>query len=330
MSPWTSPREVFSQEYEARLQALRPGATELIKKQHIVSQALLRRFAGQDSNGGAVLVPFDVEHGRELKQTGPAGCAWIPHFVPYASKSVEELWQTVENKLGAAIDMVERGRLDLNTTRTIKDTMALHLVRSDRYRRIHNDGTTRVPDQVRNRVLIRYYDQLLGVYIRRNHRLPDSPRDLIRLADELVSEQASSRLDGSDMRVMIEQTFESAKQMLNSHALEVWSTPPGSELLISDAPAFTMQYSADRRTTRIGVAIGDAHAIVMPLSRTTLACIGRKKKRDVLTAERVAFINEKLIQNATRFVYYSPDSQLKSFVSLVQPTRRSANQAGSP
>lgn len=325
MPPWTPPRELSRREYEARLLALQSEATELIEKQHVVSRVLLRRFAGQDSNGGATLVPFDLEHGRELKQTGPAGCAWIAHFVPYASKSAEDLWQTVEDRMGTAIDMVERGRLDLNAARTIKDAMALHLVRSVRYMQIHNAGRVRVTGAVRNRVLMEHYDRLLGAYVARNGRLPGSASDLVRLADELVSEQAGSRFDGSDTRVMIEQTFEAARQMLGRHALEIWRTPPGFELLISDAPAFTMQYSTDRRTTRVGVAIGDAHAIVMPLSRTTLACIGRRKKRGVLAAERVDFINKTLIQNAIRFVYYHPGSQLKSFVSVYQPTRRSIN-----
>lgn len=321
MPPSTSPREAFSQEYEALLLRLQPEAGELIKKQHIVSQVLLRRFAGQDKNGGAVLVPFDVKNGRELKQTGTAGCAWIPHFVPYASKSAEELWQVVEDKIGAAIDTIERGRLDLNTSTTIKDAIALHLVRSIRYMQVHTDSTKLTPIRVLEKALREQYSALQREYIKRHGHAP-SPADLIHFAGKLVTEQAEERFDGSHTRVMIEHTFDSAKRMMSGHAVQIWRTPPGAELLISDSPAFTMRYSADRRTVRPNVAIGDAHAIVMPLGRTTLACTGPKKKRAILTAEQVDFFNSTLIQNADRFVYYHPESQLKSFISRTQSNLR--------
>lgn len=323
MPPRTSPREAFSQEYEAHLLRLQPEAAKLIKKQHVVSQVLLKRFAGQDKNGGAVLVPFDLENGRELKQTGTAGCAWIPHFVPYASKSAEELWQAVEGKIGAAIDNIERGRFDLNIASTIKDAIALHLVRSIRYMQIHTNSTKLTPSRVLAKALREQYPALLREYVKRHGHTP-SPEDLIHFGDKLVTEQAEERFDGSHTRVMIEHTFDSAKRLMSGHAVQIWRTPPGAELLISDSPAFTMRYSADRRVVRPNVAIGDAHAIVMPLGRTTLACTGPKKKRAILTTEQVDFFNSTLIRNADRFVYYHPESQLKSFVSRTQSTLRPA------
>ncbi|MGZ3142517.1 DUF4238 domain-containing protein [Lentzea chajnantorensis] len=324
MRPWTSRREAFSHEYEAHLLRLQPEAENLIKKQHIVSQVLLRQFAGQDKNGGASLVPFDVKNGRELNQTGPAGCAWIPHFVPYASKSVEELWQTVEDKIGAAIDKIEQGRLDLNTARIIKDAIALHLVRSTHYMKIHHDSAKRVPNRILDKALREQYRALRCEYLKRHGHEP-SPADLIRFTEKLITEQAEERFDGSHTRVMIEHTFNSAKRLLSNHAVQIWRTPPNTELLISDSPAFTMQYSADRRITRTKVAIGDAHTVVMPLSRTTLACTGLKKKRSVLTTEQVDFFNATLIRDADRFVYYHPDSGLRAFVSLTQATLRTTH-----
>ncbi|QUF04720.1 DUF4238 domain-containing protein [Actinosynnema pretiosum subsp. pretiosum] len=283
-----------------------------------MSQVLLRRFAGQDGNGGAVLIPYDIKNNRELKSRGTAACARVDHFVPWASQSLEELWQTVENKMGAATDRIEQGRNDLNTIRAIRDAIALHLTRSTRYMRIHEESALRAANVAQNKVLVRYYNALGREYFEQNGRLPDGPRDLIDLADRLVRERAHAGFDGSDKRIMIEEMFRNVKQILNCHALEIWTAPPGCELLVSDAPAFTIRYSADRSAVPLfNVAVGDAHAVVMPLSRTTLACVGKKKKRAVLTVEQVDFFNRALIQNATRFVYYRPGSQLKNVVSHV-------------
>ncbi|MGC7103081.1 hypothetical protein ACPZ19_51200, partial [Amycolatopsis lurida] len=76
-----------------------------ISKQHLLSKVIGKRFAAVPPHPRAGLVEI-VNLGRldaKSRFLGPDGFGYVKNFVRYASKSLEELWQVVENKLDCAI-----------------------------------------------------------------------------------------------------------------------------------------------------------------------------------------------------------------------------------
>lgn len=71
---------------------------------------------------------------------------------------------------------------------------------------------------------------------------------------------------GALYRARIEVLFDKARAFLAQSGPEI-VTPAEGEFLIGDVPALTMRHDQIAVGLRAGLALGDAHAIVMPLGR---------------------------------------------------------------
>lgn len=132
--------QVAAQQIDARIEELRPEADRHVVGQHVISKVLLKRFAVPFGSNGLKLVPFNLEHPDRLhKMASPGKCGKVPYFARFASASLEQVWGKLETRIPDAARAVDRGDVFQHEqhVQTLKDLIALHLVRSLNYRNVH-------------------------------------------------------------------------------------------------------------------------------------------------------------------------------------------------
>jgi hypothetical protein len=308
-----------------RIRDLKASPNARVRNQHVVSRIILRGFAVPGPNGkGWQLTPFDLQLGHEQRARGLAACGRVQDFLPYASESAEQLWNsTVENCLGPAIEAARDGHAHDKRAHveTVKDAIALHLVRSLRYRDVHRASVALSIENTRQTALISRRGILEAEFQRLHGLVPAGTEALAAVLEEPISRWRALDEEGVIMRARMEETFHRVRETLRPHEVEFWHVPPGSELLISDSPAVSFRYSEDHATVELNVAIGDASGIVLPLARDCLAVIGPKAKNEMLLPGMAALFNQLQVEVAHRHVYYRPGSQLQTFVQEHLPVK---------
>ncbi|MFF1612210.1 DUF4238 domain-containing protein [Amycolatopsis sp. NPDC058278] len=328
MAKWEIPAP--DRDYRERIDTLTTDAGSHVANQHIVSRILLKGFAsrGHGSSKGCQLTAFDVERGRELTTRGLRGCAKVPAFLKFASKSAEALWQEVETRLGPPIDVARSGNLHASHpyNDVIKDGIALHFVRSPRFLDVNQASAAEAMTGVRRETPYIRKDLLAAEFYRRYGFHAGGVEALRVLLDKPLDDWQKLIDDGALARVSMEMMFERVRATLQPLSLEILHVPPGCELLISDAPAFT--FCTDGRTgiTQVNMAIGDSHGIALPLARDCLAVISPDSLDAEITPEAVDMFNTIQVRIARKQVYYHPSGELRAFAETAADRYRVATQ----
>lgn len=320
MSRWEIPPADPSEVYLKRVRELEPEAHKRIKNQHVVSKVILKGFAAPGQGGtGWQLTPFDLRLGRELKPRGIGGCGKVPDFLEFASESAEQLWKSVEDQLHTAIGAARAGHLrDQDAyAEAIKDGIALHLVRSLRYREMHRAIVAQSIENVRREAVHSRRALLQAEFYRRTGLLAAGPEALGTLLDEPISKWRALDTRGATVRASMEAMFRRVRAVLRPQAVEVWHVPTGYALLISDSPAFTFRYLNGHTSVMPNVAIGDSHGIALPVAGDCLVVTGPKAKDDELLPDQVSLFNQLQVTISHRYVYYRPGSGLKTFIQAM-------------
>lgn len=313
---WAFPPLEPDFDYVAAICALKSEEIQPVKNQHVVSRVVLKGFASlQGRRQGWQLARFDKHRRRELDSRGLNACGKIDEFIQYASGSAEKLWNDVETRLGDAIKSAEAGALHQHEehVKTIKHGIALHLVRTPHFRRMHERSFIEAVHDLRKEML-ENKQAMLSAEFRRRYGLEPAGAE----AFELVLHQPFQTWQeyertGALLRVSLEQNFYRVRSALEELAVEVLHVPAAKELIISDAPAFTFRYDSNG-TMATRMAVGDSHGIALPITSKCLVAIGPEPKDEELSLEMVDSLNHIQVQLAERQVYYKPGSPVKRFV----------------
>ncbi len=317
MTEWRIPPLNENFDYVSAIQALESEGSRPVRKQHVVSKVILKRFASHSGNRkGWQLSRFDKALKKELDPKGLNGCGIVKDFIQYASASAESLWQEVETKLNDAIESAESGTLRGDGIDVIKSCIALHLVRTVRYCRIHQQSFIDSLGQVRTELLTSRRPMLEAAFRRRYHLEPAGRESLEVLFDNLVENWEAYHNSGALLRVSIEQIFHRIRSTLSELSVEVLHTPPKKQLLISDAPAFTFRHT-NTGNLETNMAIGDSNGIAMPITKRCFVSIGPDRKDEQMTPQFVDKLNRIQIEIAERQLYYHPASSLRKFIEAV-------------
>lgn len=330
MAKWEIPPPNW--DYRERIDALTSNAESHVGNQHVVSRVLLKGFASRGHGAkGWQLTAFDVERGRELTTRGLRGCAKIPDFLKFASASAEALWQEVETRLGPPVETARSGNLHGSHpyNDVIKDGIALHFVRSPRFLDVTQASAAEAMTGVRLETPYIRKDLLAAEFYRRYGFHAGGVEALRVLLEKPLDDWQKLIDDGALARVSMEMTYERVRATLQPLSLEILHVPPGCELLISDAPAFT--FCADGRAgiTQVNMAIGDSHGIALPLARDCLAVTSPSFLDTEITPEAVDMFNTIQVRIARKQVYYHPSGKLRRFAETaasisVAETRKSS------
>lgn len=302
-------------DYAAAMRALESEEIRPVKGQHVVSKVVLKGFASPRGPRGRQLARFDKRQRRELDPKGLDACGKVSGFIQYASGSAEALWHGVENRLGDAIRSAEAGVLHCNEEHIelIKHGIALHLVRTPHFRRVHESSFVEAMRALRKEMLENEQTMLSAEFRRRYGLEPAGAEALELVLCQPFQKWQEFERTGALLRVSLEQNFYRVCSALEEVAVQVLHVPVGKELVISDAPAFTFRYNFDG-TMATRMAISDSHGIALPITSKCLVAIGSEPKDEELSSDMVDDLNRIQVQLAERQVYYRPGSPIKRFV----------------
>ncbi|MGW1505826.1 hypothetical protein ACWCQW_46435 [Streptomyces mirabilis] len=222
-----------------RVAELASEADVRVRRQHVISQALLSQFATPIRHtAGPHVQPHDLHHPQRLPEPRtPRGVGFIEDFVPYASASLEQTWNQVEQHLPEAFAAVGAGTAldDPGTVARLRDLIALHWVRSQHYRHLHQI-IFRTFYQERFRRFLNEDQVFLQLAAWEKTGLLITGREGLALhAGRVMAAMVDAYESGALLRVRIEASFARIRSLLDGLALQIlrsWPAPftrPSSE-----------------------------------------------------------------------------------------------------
>jgi hypothetical protein len=308
------------------IKALMPDAARYVPDQHVVSQVVLKQFAEPYGKKREVLLAaLNREHPTSKTTTGgPDKFGKVPDFVRFASGSAEELWHRTETKLHDVIEAVKRdGQVsDPAHEAVIRDSIALHFVRSIPTRAYHQDSWVKHREAARQR--LRAQPKLLQEYhVQRFGWWTSDPDWLERAVDQFLG--PLDALVGSDalFRYSLEERLGRLQTGFQAFGLKILSTHH-REFLIGDVPVLAVREGRGGLSIFDGVGVANADEIALPLTPHHAAVLGQGSGGAEATDEEVERYNTLEVMIAYKHVYFRPTSGLDQFVRavLASPTLR--------
>ncbi len=298
-----------------------------VKRQHLISRVLLAQFAAPIRHTvGLHVQPHDLRNPQRLpKPRTPRGVGWIEDFVPYASASIEKVWREVEQHLPEVFASVAAGTAldDPDTVTLLRDVIALHWVRSQHYRGLHQ-AVFRAFYQERLRRFLNEDQVLLQLAVwERTGLLVTGPGGLELHAERVLEPMADAYESGALFRVRIEDSFAKSRSLLAGHAVQILR-PGQGEFLIGDTPALTVRRDGPRIS--YNMAIGDAHTVVLPIGPWHMLSTGPQPEYLRASPAEVDELNTLQICAAHRYVYTRPGSALRTFITRQSRGHRPPNE----
>ncbi|PPK61882.1 uncharacterized protein DUF4238 [Actinokineospora auranticolor] len=254
---------------------------------------------------------------HEMQARGIRGCGKIPHFIRYASKSLEEHWKTtVEDHLPEAISAARENRIlgDHRLTTVLKDCIALHLVRSPRFLKIHNSSVMQAMVDVREEVVTQYQAELQREFRRAHGVVAAGGEALDMVVDRYIAPWRGYMDSGLLERQSVEETFERIRGTFSRLDLQILRVPAFREFVIADSPAFTYRFTSQGKL-ELWMAIGDSQGAAMPIARDCYAVVADEPLYQEVEPFFVDLLNYAQMRIAFRHVYYRPQSGLGKFVA---------------
>lgn len=288
-----------------------------IRRQHLVSQVLLKQFTTAGPEGsGLQLRPIDVRNPeRRTKLASTRTCGWADTFVAFDSASAEKLWDSVESRAHAAFEAVRAGTpfADPVHVEALRDLVVLHFVRSYRYRDVYTKAFETVSVKLRGQLIRHYPEQLRREALRQTRLHLDGSGPLGAFAERLIeqSEVAQEFENGKLFRTSIEGMFHKVRTEAAKWRLEVL-TPESGQFLVGDNPGVSVR--TDTKPFAYSMAFNDAHSIVLPISPRHLLALGRENLVGTIPRATVNDLNTVQIRAAEQYVYMHPRStRLETF-----------------
>lgn len=270
------------------------------RKQHVVSQVLLRRFA---VDGKVEVASLEYPNGPWLKRA-PAAVGYVRDFVRADVSAVEQAWAEVEGRLAAAFSEVDQGgiiKAGGAIESALRDCLALHWARSIPIRAAVDQAWLRVRARSfadlegRPAVLDRAFQQLTGLHA-------DGP-EARAIANEMLHEGPEELQSGEHFAERVLFFFECARTKLAATHVAVYDLPTiAGDLLLADSPVVTPNRS--RTGWRPGqVALDDAVGFAMPIGPRVAISANDAPTRHTVSVAQVDELNQmqKLVADAHVF-----------------------------
>jgi hypothetical protein len=156
--------------------------------------------------------------------------------------------------------------------------------------------------------------------------LPGGRESLGTLIDPVIDNWQQLDSSGLMARADIEFMFRRVRDTFAPVDVQIWHAPAGEEFLISDSPCLTLRYSEDRTKVESHVAIGDSHAVAMPIAKDCYLALGDSPRDDVFVSSNVTLFNQLQMSSAFGYLYYRPGSNIpRSIDAFFSNSARSAS-----
>lgn len=285
-----------------------------MRKQHVVSQVLLRRWC--DDTGH--LTSHRVDNGY-VREVGSAGVGRIQGFTkPELSLEAEARWGEIEAVGAEAIAEVSSTDTAPSAVveSALRDLLALHLVRSHDSRERWAEGlrsNPRLDDLARD---LRDPGLLAQLVYERSGIIAAGPSLLAEESARLVEAFEEKLGPGGSAFVTATSTvLDQVREALREYRVQILTTTPRRQFLISDVPAVILDTDTGRVGLRGGARLGAANQLVMPLGPEHAMALGptpdRVEAPDDTIVDR---FNNWQLRNSRHLVFYRTDSGLRPWV----------------
>jgi hypothetical protein len=245
-----------------------------VRRQHFISQGVLRKYVENVPPRGEVLAKFDLASSR-TRLTGTNGVGYVDHFVPVDSQATEALWKEVEDHLTDAINAALAGTVLTSPAHltTLRRAVALHFARNPQTLTIHNQNFT---DTVQDQIEKLAKTPLAADAFYRDHGIVPADSEGLRMGAEAILERLTQlHKDGGLFRLSVQRLFEMVRDRFDLKGIQILTPASATkEFLLGDTPALTL----DRTTGAVGLAQGvtpdHADEIFMPLAPRLLVTLG--------------------------------------------------------
>lgn len=299
--------------YRVRTMSLVTAIVRVPRRQHTVSQVVLRRFA---RNGQ--LTVFDRDKSIVCCK-GAGGAFFVEDFERLRPVEAEERWGPIESAMPRIYSLI-RARTVLKdelAVSTLIDLMAVHWVRSPAIRLAHE----RIADTViensfqkyegKGPLLSQAYTQRTGLIASTAGELEWTNAELHNIAPEVREKWWSDRA---------EINFEQAREIFRRCHLQIGCARAG-DFLIGDAPVITRKNNHDGLGPHQGVAIGDASEICMPIDPEVIIGLGPEPALIELDRGAVERYNGFQIRSFQRWLGSRPEGPSDHSMRTAIPAR---------
>ncbi|MFC7487245.1 DUF4238 domain-containing protein [Knoellia pratensis] len=311
--PKSRPAHRSAEDTFERAEAVYENAGPRVKRQHVVSRAVLGNFTTGKSHAPQVTM-VDLLTGTARK-VGTADAAIEKNFIRVDSLKTEQIWGLTETLIPSALEAARSERIltQPDQIQVLRRVVALHFARSISTRNVVEQTWPRIRDRVVQQLAERESSRISAEL---RPRLGRSPSREERL--ELVEHAAATGVDvltgsGAYARIRIEQFYDQALERFESWGVEIIRAP-SNDLVITDNPVVLARSGDDRRAARDRMAIDDAHSIVFPLAPDLLISMGPKTGYARANREAVATLNRSQIAGAHRFVFHRIGQDLSEVI----------------
>lgn len=274
-------------------------------RQHVVSQALLNRFASP----AGLINAYDVRWGVTKQLTSKA-IGFQEDFVKHEPDATEAIWKEVEDRIAPAFAEIDRnpGHLSSPTEEAVRDLVALHFARSLATSAGHEQALADVEQKVRSDT------PTLARLAQLKHRglhLEHAPSVLADIADGIMAEVRTEESAGVIFREDVLRYFDVTRTNFTSYSLMVRPLDGDAELLLGDCPAISVAHGMASSSSRS--ALFDANLIAMPLGPSHVAFVypdGVSEPVIPVGSEEILHLNGIQVDQAARQVYSRPASGL--------------------
>jgi hypothetical protein len=290
-----------------------------VRRQHFISQGVLRRYVEDVPPHGRVLAKFDISAGR-TELTGTNGVGYVDHFVPVDSQTTETLWQEVETHLTQAINAALNGTALTSPAylTTLRRAVALHFARNPQTLTIHNQNFIETfQDQIEQLAKT----PLAAAAFYRDHGIvPAGPQGLRMGAEAILERLGQLHKDGGLFRLSVQRLFEMVRDRFDLKGIQILTPASATkEFLLGDTPALTL----DRATGTVGLAQGvtadQADEIFMPLAPRLLVSLGSPDGTRSIPDDEVDQYNQWQSRAAQDYLIHRPAA---SFTASIITTWR--------
>lgn len=285
--------------------------------QHVVSQALLKRFASP----AGLISAYDVRWGVTKQRTSKA-IGFQENFVKHKPDATEAIWKEVEDRISPAFAEIDAqtGQLTMPTEETIRDLVALHFARSLATAAGHEQALLDVELQVHSD------KPTLARLARLKHKglhLEHASGIHAEIADGIMADVRAEDSAGVIFRDDVLRYFEVTRTIFTAYSLMLRPVVPGAELLLGDCPAISVSRGMSSSSTRS--PLFDANLIAMPLGPGHVAFVypdGISESVVPVDIEQVLHLNGIQVDQASRQVYSRPESGLDKMARSRRPPLR--------
>lgn len=292
---------------------------QIPRRQHTVSQVVLRRFISPDTEK---LEAFALNYGKHYqRRTEQVG--FVKDFVKYEQVATEGLWRRTEDRIPLLFEALDNQTyMDLPEAEEIaKDLLALHVVRSRTRQEVHKLVLDRAKDRVRHE-LLSDRDGLSSRFYQRRGFFPAGQELLMDQVEWELQQGVQSQFSDVWFQERMLVNFQEARLQIARGRVQVVEVPRDvGSFLIADDPAVQMKAGHLGLGPLGGVTWSETSTVLMPIDPQIALQLGSRPRRAVINSTQAHFMNCVQLSNARERVFYQESESLRLLATRAMAAR---------